>query len=295
MITVITPLHAPGNQFIEEAYRSLLNQTVKNWTWIVLLNRGGELPKWILEDAKVQTLTDESDKGIGYLKRKCSDNAKDEFIVELDNDDILAPEALEKIIRTFKEEGADFVYSDFAEFQISEDGDVISEWRNNFGGIAYPYSELYGWEKYQVDFMGFSKVWAMRAPDATAHNIRLVDWAPNHVRAWRKRKYFMVGGHNPRLKVADDHDLVVRMFLDGAKFVRIPECLYFYRVHPENTVSSKNAEIRDGTWGVYNRNIWKLMERWSEENFLLHKVDLCGGSKLSDGIYSVRSKSRLYM
>jgi SAM-dependent methyltransferase len=66
------------------------------------------------------------------------------------------------------------------------------------------------------------------------------------------------------------------MFLGGAKFVRIQECLYLYRVHSENTTSTKNAAIRDATMGVYNKNVWKLAEKWSTDSKLA-LVDLCGG------------------
>jgi glycosyltransferase involved in cell wall biosynthesis len=267
--SVITPLHELGNKFVEEAYDSLKDQTLEDWEWIVLLNRGGKLPGFILEDARVRTLTDSSRKGIGYLKRKLSEAAETQIIVELDCDDILVPTALATIVHTMTDENADFVYSNFAEFKTSEDSSIIPKWD------GYPYAEVFGWKSYPVLFRG-TILHAMEAPLATEHTIRLVDWAPNHVRAWRKKAYFMVGGHNPRLTVADDHDLIVRMFLNGAKFVKIPDCLYFYRVHDNNTVSSKNAEIRDGTWGVYNKNIWKLAEKWADDRSL-EKIDLCGG------------------
>lgn len=267
--SVITPLHEFGNKFIEEAYESLRVQTLQDWEWIVLLNRGGKLPDFILEDRRVRTLTDDSGKGIGYLKRKLSESANSQIIIELDADDVLAINAIESVFHTMTDESADFVYSNFAEFKTSEDGSIIGKWDE------YPYGQLFGWKSYEVLFRK-TIVHAMEAPEATEHNIRLVDWAPNHVRAWRKRAYFMVGGHNPRLVVADDHDLVVRMFLNGAKFVKIPDCLYFYRVHNDNTVSSKNAEIREGTWRVYNQQVWKLAEKWTDDRSLA-KIDLCGG------------------
>jgi SAM-dependent methyltransferase len=116
----------------------------------------------------------------------------------------------------------------------------------------------------------------MRAPPVTAQNIRLVDWAPNHVRAWTRILYDRVGGHDITLSVGDDHDLIVRCFLAGAKFHHIQACLYYYRVHKENAVKQKNAEIRDATWGVYNRYIWALAEKWAHDNNL-SKIDLCGG------------------
>jgi SAM-dependent methyltransferase len=126
----------------------------------------------------------------------------------------------------------------------------------------------------------------MRAPAATAHNVRLVDWAPNHVRAWTRAAYDRVGGHDASMRVADDHDLVVRMFLAGARFAHVPRCLYLYRVHADNTVRHENAAIRAGTWRVYERSVWALAERWARERDLA-RVDLCGGVDSPDGYVRV--------
>jgi SAM-dependent methyltransferase len=88
--------------------------------------------------------------------------------------------------------------------------------------------------------------------------------------------YRMIGGHDAELPGGDDHDLMVRFFLAGARFVHIPEVLYHYRVHGQNTVTTHNAAIQDGTWKTYNRHIWSLAEHFANEQKLL-KVDLCGG------------------
>jgi SAM-dependent methyltransferase len=77
------------------------------------------------------------------------------------------------------------------------------------------------------------------------------------------------------MAVADDHDLAVRMFLAGSTFHHIHECLYLYRVHGANTVSTRNAAIRAGTGRVYERSIWPLAEHWCKEKELL-RIDLGG-------------------
>ena len=43
-ISVITPLHEKGNQYIEEAMRSLKAQTFQDFEWIILQNNGGAAP-----------------------------------------------------------------------------------------------------------------------------------------------------------------------------------------------------------------------------------------------------------
>ena len=266
-ISIITPLHQAGIKFISETYKTLQKQSLSDWQWLILENNGGETPLEIVGDQRVvihklpEYLNNSASTGIGALKRKLSDLATAKYIVELDADDLLVPTALEKINQAF-EAGADFVYSDFCEFNDET-------WEPNF------YSSYYGWSTYPYNYEGHELV-AMHSPELTPQNLRYVDFTPNHVRAWAKEAYNKVGGHNVNKPVADDHDLVVRMYLAGCKFTHIPEPLYMYRVHKNNTVATKNALIRQHTEIVYNENIWKLGEKFSDDNNL-SKVDLCGG------------------
>lgn len=273
LLTVTTPLHAPGNRYIEATYASLLGQTLADWEWLIVENNGGRVPDIIRDDARVRVVSSDL-KNIGALKRLASTESRGQVIVELDADDLLHPTCLEKVAVAFADNGADFVYSDTAEFQDET-------WARSWDG--YPYGSAYGWTVYDVEFEGHSLI-AMRSPPVTAQNVRLVDWSPNHVRAWRKDAYLEVGGHDASMFVADDHDLCVRFFLAGKKFVHIPEALYFYRVHPQNTVSTRNAAIRKATWDNYNRYVWKLAEKFATDAGFL-RVDLCGGVDPAPGYF----------
>lgn len=264
-LSILTPLHRPGNAFIAETYASLQAQrNTPSWEWIILTNSGGKVPPNIAKDPRVRIIAAHSKLiGIGALKAKLAEGAKAPYMVELDADDLLAPNALRLIHETLDYDDADFVYSDFAEF-------IDKTW-----APAVPFRADCGWKQYPVMFQGH-ELSATFAPPVTAHNIRRVEWSPNHVRAWRSNTYRDVGGHDASLPVADDHDLIVRFFLAGKRFAYIDECLYFYRVHPKNTVATHNAAIQAATNEVYNANIWKLAEKWADDNEL-KKIDLCGG------------------
>jgi SAM-dependent methyltransferase len=261
--SIITPAHERMNPYLLETYRSLQRQTLEEWEWIVLLNHGGMLPPEASADPRVRSVMVEppADSGIGWLKAEAASHATGEFIFELDGDDLLDSMALEYAARAF-DAGADFVYSDFAEFQ---DGTWKPVW----------YSTAYGWQNYAVVFEGHALV-AMRAPEATAQNLRRIEWAPNHFRAWRRETYERIGGHNRELRVCDDHELVLRTYLDGAKIVHVPRCLYFYRVHAGQTTKRQNAEIQRTDEGVYLRYVLPLAEAWARRAGL-RCVDLCGG------------------
>jgi len=262
--SILTPLYAKANPFVLETYRTLQRQSVADWEWIVLLNNDGCLPAEALQDPRVKpvgpVLVPEK-QGIGFLKHAAASYAEGEHLVELDADDLLDDECLGHLGRAF-EGGADFVYSDFAEFHHET-------WTPAW------YAADFGWQQYGVIRDGHPLI-AMRAPEATAQNMRSVMWAPNHVRAWRTSVYRELGGHDPKLAVADDQDLMLRLYLAGRSIVHVPRCLYFYRVHPQNTTKSSNAEIQRVEAGVYQRYRMRLAETWARRAGL-RCVDLCGG------------------
>jgi hypothetical protein len=67
---------------------------------------------------------------------------------------------------------------------------------------------------------------------------------PNHVRAWRTKFYHHIGGHNPKLPVADDYELIVRTALAG-KIHHIPKMLYKQHINPGSAQRTKNAQIQE--------------------------------------------------
>lgn len=265
LLSVITPVHKTSAPFLAETFDTLRTQTYLRWEWMLIENNGGKVPDAIRKDPRVRVLQAPDHGSVGKYKRQACLESNGDVFVELDADDLLHEDALKEIAEAVLK-GGDFIYSDFAEFR---DRTWEKEWDR------YPYGAAYGWKSYPVTFKGHDLI-AMVAPEATAQNIRLVDWAPNHVRAWTRASYMDVGGHNPDMAVADDHELVVRYYLAQKKFFHIPRCLYFYRVHSTNTVSTRNEEIRNGTWSVYNKYLFALAERWTMDRGL-KAVDLCGG------------------
>ncbi len=297
MISVFTPLSASGNPYIEAAWKTLKAQTFGDFEWVVLENHGGVLPKKIRKDKRVRVYKG-SLEGIGALKRHCCKMAKGDFLFEFDHDDLLHETALEKAVAALEFEDADFVFSDTAEFRVERQVQHGNDWiaisepfpdGKVHGNLAvrdiwHPnvYGAAFGWTSYPVTFQGHQLL-AQPNPPVTAHNLRLIDWSPNHFRAFRKDAYWEVGGHNADLPVADDHDLMLKFFLAGKRFHHIPECLYFYRVHHAQTVKQKNGLIRQLTEKLYDENIFKLAEKFCADtlavldNQPIKKIDLCGG------------------
>lgn len=266
-VSVFTPLSETGNQYIRAAWDTLCQQSEPNWEWVVVENHGGSLPGDIASDPRVRMFRSDLE-GVGALKRLACDLCTGDILLELDHDDLLHCQALERVVHAVSN-GADFVYSDFAEFK---DG----TWEPN------PYHARFGWKGYPVTFQGHELV-AMQAPeDPVAW--RRIEWAPNHLRAWRREFYEKVGGHDPSLFFADDHDLVLRSYLAGGSCVRLAQCLYFYRVHEKQNTNGAigNARIQQCEAGVYDRHIYDLAEKIARKR-LGCLIDLCGGIDTAPG------------
>jgi len=289
VISIITPLSASGNRYIRETYQSLLDQVdAPEWEWVTLMNNGGRLPDDIRPDPRVKQYVTGDSGRIGNLKATCCEQAEGDIIVELDHDDILTAGALRKIRDAFDSpERPDFVYSDFAEF-VEKDGRRVAN---------VPYRSDCGWGTYHVA-VGWgdgssSMLCAMRAPPVTPHNLRRIEWAPNHVRAWRRDTYEKIGRHDRKLAVCDDHDLMLRFWEAGAKFHHIPECLYLYRVHAEQATTVRNGEIQAKTQELYDGWIERLALGWAKQQGLA-ALDMCSGPTPREGFVGVDAGHERY-
>lgn len=260
LISVFTPLSASGNQYIGEAYDSLLAQNYSHWEWVILPNHGGQVPEHIAKDPRVRVVSDGGTlpPHVGALKHFAASACRGEWLLELDHDDVLHERALMHIAGMAP--NSDFLYSDFAEF-------VSATCAPNAFNIGS------GWEAYAVPFRG-RWLLAMRAPQQPL-DWRRVLWAPNHLRAWRRSTYERLGGHDRGLQYGDDLDLVLRTYLSGARCNHIPQCLYFYRVHEHQNVATANAQVVQLCEEVYEKHIYALAEHIARERNL-SLVDLCG-------------------
>lgn len=262
-ITVITAHHSDTNAFILEGYQSLCAQDYQSWDWLIVTNNGGDIPLPILQDRRVSIIPAGPTEApcIGYLKRLACQNARGEVVVELDADDLLTEDCLSTVAKEFERTEANLVYSNCAEFHHET-------WLPN------SYSAYYGWVSRPWEWHGHKLVETVEF-EPSPHMMRMVWFAPNHVRAWRASAYWGVGGHDGSLGVGDDHDLMCRFYLGSGKgqIVHVDKCLYLYRIHEANSVKAHNEAIQMASWGNYNTYIRRLAEHWCDLEDL-PKVDL---------------------
>lgn len=276
MISAFTPFHKNDTSYLKEAYGSLLDQKFEDWEWVVVLNGEGLNAdiEFLKADKRVKIFYSHQSGNIGYLKKYAISKCIYDFAIELDYDDILTSDCFYEVYTSFEDENIHMVYSNSAEFKDKT-------WAPNF------YSEYWGWVnrpfKYKDRDLIESVAWK-----PSAQMMRRIEWAPNHVRAWRKSSYDKIGGHNEELKVGDDHDLCCRFYISyGERGIRhIDKCLYLYRVHDSNNVKLLNGDIQFQTDQNYIKYSRDLAVRWANDNNL-SCIDLGGRFDCPQGFKSV--------
>lgn len=258
-ISIFTPTHKPT--YLLETYESLLSQDFKDWEWIVVPNHGAQIPD--MGDPRVRIIRDAQllpDPAIGYLKRLACSHAKAPIHLELDHDDLLREDALGIVYKAF-EEGAEFVYTGFAEFNMP-------------GWTPYMYNSAWGWEYKPFEWRGKHFMYSTGFPPLPPW-ILLITHGPNHIRSWTAKAYEEVGGHDVTMAGGDDYDLYVKLWVAGKRFKHIPECLYFYRrlEGGENSYLQRNQLIHQMVRERYPRYVLDACARWCRDTGL-KAVDL---------------------
>jgi glycosyltransferase involved in cell wall biosynthesis len=261
MLSLITPTHNPVH--IERLYKSIKAQTSKDFEWVIVPNNGAEvnLPKesWI----RIVPFNNNTQM-IGAIKNFAFNQGNGDWLVEVDHDDELLPNCVERLIEESKD--YDFLSSDCIEIQ--PDG------TNNLYGN--------GWKNYS-----FGEYKINKTHPITPQSVSRIWYAPNHIRAWKTSFYRKIGGHNLGLKALDDHELMCRTYLNGTMKL-IEEPLYKYYFHENNSFSSRelNAWIQSYTLVLHDQYISPMMEKWADINNLM-KLDLCGGHNPPAGYTSI--------
>lgn len=258
LVSVFTPTNK--TEWIEECYKSLVNQTYKNWEWIIFAN--GEdanilsFPAELGSDSRVTIITRQEKMGIGKIKKVCCDYAKGDILLELDHDDILVYNCIEKVVEKFVENPfLSLVYSNTA--QINEDGSP------NFD----EFDGKYGWKYKQTTIDSIDYNECISFDIVSPHVLGYIWYAPNHVRAFSKEAYVQSGGYDEALIVLDDLDLMCRLYEVG-NFSHINECLYLQRVHLTNSQKLFYPHLEYWRKILYSKYINSLCLKWSERNGL---------------------------
>lgn len=223
-------------------FESVVGQTYAAWE-LIMVDDSTNLPlptrRYIeeivrpLDDPRVRyvDIKPRSGGNIGRAKRRGFMLGEGELLVELDHDDVLLPNCVERLVEAVKMyPTAGMYYSDCAE--------ILPD------GSSNKYPEGWGWGFGTETYLQDKDLWHIDCCPINAKTIRYITSCPNHVRAFRAQPYRAVGGHRADLSIADDYELMVKMFCNF-DLVHIPELLYLQYIQENSQQRVRNGLIHE--------------------------------------------------
>lgn len=263
LITVFTTTFHSKHKILRPL-ESLKAQTYDNWEWIVWDDSKddetyADLKKFAAEDSRIRVFKPPAHSGfIGDTKQLSASLARGKWLVEVDHDDIVDTRLLALIADVDRKyPDAEFVYSDFVELFEQDEVPFAYPPFFGFGYGAYVRQHLRG------KFHNVAQSIPLN-PTTLSHIVGY----PNHVRAWKTSVYHAIGGHNHRLPVVDDMELMVRTFLHSppGTWVRICAPLYYqYRNAGGNNFTFKrNSLIQALVPHIHHHYLPQLRAKYAE-------------------------------
>ena len=257
LISFFTPIYNTGEKLIR-TYESVKSQDYTNWEWVLVndTTHGGKTLKIAEQIAdsdgrvKVYDFKKKSGGIVGESKYRAACLSNGKYIMELDHDDFLLPDAGRLMVEAFKAyPDAKFVYSDCAEID------------ENHNSLTYDGGFSFGYGSYRDESYGGRNYKTMNTANINPKTIRHIVGVPNHFRAWDRVFYHSIGGHNRRLTIADDYELIVRTFLN-TKMVKIPKMLYLQFYHNSNTQDLTRKDIQRRVKTIANHYNNQIKDRF---------------------------------
>lgn len=263
LVSFFTSTYNTGDRILD-TFSTLRKQTYKDWEWVIVDDSNDEGKTYkILKNiekldyrVKVYSLDKKSGGIVGEAKYRAAALTKGSILAELDHDDFLTEDCAFLLYKA---------YSDFpdAGFYYTDAGEVFKD----YTPIIYPSGFALGYGRYEKGSYDNHTFDYQITPNINPLTIRHIVGVPNHIRAWKRSTYFAIGGHNRRLTIADDYELIIRTFLQ-TKFVKIPKMCYIQfryddgeRVNTHET-SRKDIQRRVDTIMRYYND--KINDRFAE-------------------------------
>ena len=102
-ISVVMPVHDPDPHFLSRAIQSVAGQVYSNWELCIADDAGTDpevarlLQEWAVRDPRIRTMRREENGGISRATNSAASLATGDFLLFLDHDDELSPDALGEV------------------------------------------------------------------------------------------------------------------------------------------------------------------------------------------------------
>ena len=208
--SVIMPVYNVDTRWLEKALDSVRKQSYTDWEICIADDASSdpEVRRYLykIDDERIKIKYLEKNQGISGASNEAAQLADGDYLLLLDNDDELAPNALMKLYRALRKSNADIIYSDM---------DMIDE-RGEHSSPLYK-------------------------PDWSPE-LMLCQMYMGHLIAFKRELFEKVGGFNAAYDGAQDYDLLLRMSEETQDIEHLPEVLYSWRMLPSSTAANADSK-----------------------------------------------------
>ncbi len=213
LISIIMPVYNPPREFFDMAVDSVFAQLYENWELCIADDASSF--SWVREslkelskrDSRIKVVFRQENGNISLATNSAAEVATGEFLLLMDQDDELTPDALAQVaLFAANNPLADIIYSD--------DDKIDTK-----GGRFAP--------QFKPDF----------SPELLLSYMYI-----SHLFVIRRELYLKTGGMRAGFEGSQDYDLALRATELARDVVHIPRILYHWRVLPGSTASSGDAK-----------------------------------------------------
>lgn len=229
MISIITPSFNRA-YIIDETAQSIFNQSSGDWEWIIV-DDGSTDGSWdkLMAYARLNPRVrifqrDRGPKGACTCRNIGAENARGEFLIFLDTDDLLAKDAIKhRIVEAQKRTKDVLPYFPIVTFEADP-------------------KEGFWWDDKENPVSWLTGLFTMTPPCQGT--------AP----LWPRDEFLRIGGWREDLRVWQDVELHIRAYAEGLRFVAVPDAEpdIFLRLSPDSIshVNFHSSEKMKSRWSV---------------------------------------------
>lgn len=218
LISVVMPVYNVEIRWLDEAVKSVISSTYDNFELILVddCSTDKRVTEYLdsISDSRVTVTINEKNLGISGTSNRGIEVASGEYIVMMDNDDLIHRNALLHIAVAIVGSAPDIIYSD--EDKADQDGIRKAPF-------------------YKPDW----------SPDLLRSQMYI-----GHIFAFRKGFFLETGGFRKGFDGAQDYDLALRMSESTSGILHIPRVLYSWRELPSSTAMNPDSKPYAHTAGL---------------------------------------------
>jgi glycosyltransferase involved in cell wall biosynthesis len=238
--SVVMPVYN-GESFLSQAIESVIAQTARDWEMIVVDDASldgtpGILAGYTSKYSNIRVFRNEENIGIAKTLNRGIREARGEWIVHLDSDDLFIPEYLETL-------------------------------QSFIARLRHPYCFISSWVTV-IDGKG-EKVIDVSLPSAKkiARMMNFENFLYHPATSFPKSVWERVGGYpDEDRKLSEDTEMWKRFFRFGVVLIMIPRHLVYYRIHDANYTSFKDSRCAKNE--DRNRALAQQYHEWRISLFL---------------------------